>query len=83
MRKDNKQVIEALSMVLQFGLNMIVPIFACTFLGIWIGNYFNITWLVIPFFFIGALSGFTSINKLSKRLMKDEKKEGKNHVKKD
>lgn len=72
MRKDSRNIWQALALVLQFGLNMIVPIFLCTFLGIWLGEKTGISWLVIPLFFVGALAGFTSIYRMSKNLLKDE-----------
>ena len=31
MKKDNKQVMNALVLVFQFGINMVVPIFLCFF----------------------------------------------------
>ena len=39
MKRDNKkEVMNALIMVFQFGINMIVPIFLCTLAGVWIGK---------------------------------------------
>ena len=70
MKKDNRQVIDALILVLQFGINMLVPIFMCCALGIWIGNKTGISWMMIPFFFIGALAGSTNIYKMARKLMK-------------
>lgn len=77
--KKQSEVMEALMMVFQFGLNMLVPIFLCTGLGVWIGNKTGITWITIPFFFVGALAGFTSVYKMAKKLMG----KGGDHVKKD
>jgi predicted nucleic acid-binding Zn ribbon protein len=70
MKKDNRQVMNALVLVFQFGINMIVPIFLCSLLGIWIGERTGISWIMIPFFFIGALAGGTNIYKMIKRLLK-------------
>lgn len=50
MKKDTRQVLDALVLVFQFGINMIVPIFLCCLLGIWIGNKTGISWMMIPFF---------------------------------
>ena len=74
-KTDNRQTWTAMTMVLQFSLNMIVPIFLCTFLGIWIGDKTDINWMVIPFFFLGALGGFNSIYKMSKQMIKDADRE--------
>jgi F0F1-type ATP synthase assembly protein I len=68
MKKNNRQVIEALVLVFQFGINMIVPIFLCSMLGIWIGDKTGISWMMIPFFFAGALAGFTNIYKMARKL---------------
>lgn len=39
-------------------------------------------WLMIPFFFMGALAGFTNIYKTVRKLYRQEEKK-ENHVKKD
>lgn len=78
-RRADREVWEALMMVLQFGINMIVPICMCVLIGVWIGNRTGAKWVVVPLFFVGALAGGTNIYKMSKRLMKDDK----DHVKKD
>lgn len=80
-KKEKRQVMNALILVFQFGINMIVPIFLCCMLGIWIGKKTNISWMMIPFFFVGALAGFTNIYKMAKNLCKDDKEP--KHVKKD
>ena len=81
MKKDNRQVIDALILVLQFGINMLVPIFMCCALGIFIGNNTGISLMMIPFFFIGALAGGTNVYRMAKRIYERDNKEDK-HVKK-
>lgn len=72
MRKNNnREIIQAFSMVLQFGLNMLVPIVLCLALGIWLGDKYDIDWIVIPLFFVGALAGFNSIFRMAKGFLKD------------
>ena len=70
MKKDNKQVWNALILVFQFGINMLVPIFLCSIFGIWLGEKTGISWMMIPFFFIGALAGSANIYKMARKLMK-------------
>lgn len=82
MKKDTRQVMDALVLVFQFGINMIVPIFLCCLLGIWIGKKTGISWMMIPFFFIGALAGFTNIYKMARKIYSRNDKDRK-HVKKD
>ena len=66
MRK-NRKVFQALTLILQFGLNMIVPIVMCTLFGTWIGRKYDMLWIVIPLFIMGALAGFTNIFKMAKK----------------
>ena len=82
MKKDTSQVLDALVLVFLFGINMIVPIFPCCLLGIWIGDKTGISWMMIPFFFIGALAGFTNIYKMARKIYSRNDKDRK-HVKKD
>lgn len=83
MKKENRQIVEALALVIQFGIYMLVPIFLCTFIGIWIGRRFDILWIVIPLFFLGAIAGFTNIYKMSKKFWDKDSSKGKKDVKKD
>lgn len=73
-RQNNRQVWDALVMVLQFGTSMIVSLVLCTFAGIWIGQKTGTTWPVIVGFFVGALAGCTSIYKMAKRLIHSDQK---------
>ena len=54
MKKDNRSVIQTLTLIFQFGISMLVPIFLCSILGVWLGNLTGINWLMIPFFFYGS-----------------------------
>lgn len=76
MRYD-KSVYRSLTLVMQFGINMIVPIFMCTALGVYIGRKFSIKWVVIPFFIIGALAGFRNIFMMAKRIYSNKEKDAK------
>ena len=70
-KNNNRGIVQAFSMVLQFGLNMLVPIVLCLALGIWLGDKYDIDWIVIPLFFVGALAGFNSIFRMAKGFLKD------------
>lgn len=80
-RKSDRQVWDALIMVFQFGINMIVPIFLCTLAGAWIGERTGHTWVAVPLFFVGALAGFTNVYRMAKGLIDTDDK-GKKDVKK-
>lgn len=73
---------QTLTLVFQFGISMLVPIFMCSLFGAWLGERLQINWMMIPFFFVGALAGFTNIYKVVRKLYRQEEKKG-NHVKKD
>ena len=66
----NSEIVESFSMVLQFGINMITPIVMCIALGVWIGDKYDMEWIVIPLFFIGALAGFNSIYRMVRKYLK-------------
>ena len=76
--KNQKKVFQSLTLILQFGLNMIVPIVLCMMFGIWLGRKYDILWITIPLFVIWSLAGFTKSYKMSKKIYglgrKDRKK---------
>ena len=59
--KYQKEVFQNFSLVLQFGITMIVPILLCTFLGIFLDKILGTSFIVIILFFLGALAGFRNI----------------------
>ena len=78
MQKKKSPVASAFVLVLQFGINMIVPIALMSLLGWWIGEKTGISWMMIPFFFIGAIAGGNSIYLMSKKTIGKEDKKTKN-----
>lgn len=73
MKKVKKsEIVESFSMVLQFGINMLVPIGLCVALGVWIGDKYDMDWVVIPLFFVGALAGYNSIFRMTKKYLKNK-----------
>ena len=57
----HKDVFRSITLIFQFGINMIVPILLCTFAGIFLDRLFSTSFIVIILFFIGALAGFRNI----------------------
>ena len=53
----NAKVLKNLTLITQFSINMLVPIFGLLFIGLLIRERFNID-LVVVFLIIGVLSGF-------------------------
>ncbi len=74
-QKERRELMENYSFILQFGLNMIVPIFGCTLLGAYLDDKWSVNYLCIIGFVMGAAAGYTSIYKMLKKRFKKEKKE--------
>lgn len=72
--KYNKNVYRSLVMITQFGLNMLVPIFGCAFLGSFIDKKLGTSFFVIIFFFMGALAGFRNIFIFARKVYEDKEK---------
>ena len=66
--KYHKTVYQSLTMITQFGITMLVPIFLCSFLGWYLDEKLQTSWLFVALFFIGALAGFRNIFILSKKI---------------
>ena len=81
-QKNNRQVWDSLILVFQFGINMIVPIVMCTLIGVWIGDKFDISWIVIPLFFMGALAGGQIIYRMTKKMYQTHNGKGKKNAEK-
>ena len=64
----DKGVYRSLTQILQFGINMIVPIALCSFLGIGLDRLFHTSFLVIIMFFIGAAAGARNVYIFAKQI---------------
>lgn len=67
-RKYDKSVYQSLALITQFGINMLVPVFLCSFAGIWLDEKFDTSFWMILLFFVGALAGFRNIYIMAKRI---------------
>lgn len=67
-RKYDKSVYQSLALITQFGINMLVPVFLCSFVGIWLDEKFSTSFWMILLFFVGALAGFRNIYIMAKRV---------------
>lgn len=55
-------------MITQFGVNMLVPIFLCSFAGMLLDRKFGTNVWMVVFFFVGALAGFTNVFRFAKKI---------------
>lgn len=70
--KYKKSVYQALTTITQFGINMLVPIFLCSFIGIFLDRKLGTSFFMILFFFAGALAGFRNIYILARRIYENK-----------
>lgn len=66
--KFDRSVYQALSMIGQFGINMLVPVFICSFLGMFLDRRLETDFLVVVFFFVGALAGGWNVFRFARRI---------------
>ncbi len=71
MKKDkpyDRTVYQSLTMILQFGINMVVPIAMMTALGIWLDRKFEKGYFTIILFVVGAIAGGQNIYRMAKSI---------------
>ncbi len=66
--KYSRNVYRALAMISQFGINMLVPIFMCSFIGILLDKKLGTSYWVIILFLVGAMAGFRNVFIFAKRI---------------
>ncbi|MCR4924617.1 MAG: AtpZ/AtpI family protein [Lachnospiraceae bacterium] len=66
--KYKKEVFQSFTFILQFGINMLVPIFLCTFLGMFIDRKLGTSYVFIIMFFIGAIAGGRNVFILARKI---------------
>ncbi|MCR5108520.1 MAG: AtpZ/AtpI family protein [Lachnospiraceae bacterium] len=77
--KYKREVYQSLTLILQFGINMLVPIFLCTFIGIFIDKKLDTSFVFIIMFFLGAMAGARNVYIMAKRIY--EKPSGTRDIK--
>ncbi len=66
-QKDDERIVyQSLAMIMQFGLNMIVPICLMSALGIWLDRKFDTSFFTIALFAVGAVAGGQNIYRIAK-----------------
>lgn len=70
-REDNRIVYQSLAMIMQFGLNMIVPVCMMSALGIWLDRRFGTSFWTILLFAAGAVAGGQNIYRLARKVCED------------
>ena len=70
--KKKKKVFRSLTLISQFGINMLVPIFICSFAGMFLDRRLGTSFFMIILFFVGAIAGFRNIFILARRIYEDK-----------
>lgn len=78
-RKDKKpygkSVYRSLTMIMQFGINMLVPICLMSALGVFLDRKLGTSYIMVILFFVGAVAGAQNIYRMAKNIF-DEPDEG-------
>ena len=68
-----KSVYKSLAMISQVGIAMLVPIFLCCMLGLFLEKQFSIPAFIL-LFFVGALAGMRNVYVMLSAIYKEEDK---------
>ncbi|MDE6221889.1 MAG: AtpZ/AtpI family protein [Lachnospiraceae bacterium] len=74
-RKYKKSVYQSLAVLTQFGINMLVPIFLCSFAGLFLDRKLGTAFMFVLLFFVGALAGFRNIFILARKIYEGDNKD--------
>lgn len=66
--KYQNSVYRSLAQIMQFGINMLVPIFLCTFIGIYLDRWLGTQFIVVIMFFLGAAAGARNVYRFAKSI---------------
>lgn len=77
MQNKRREILKALTMISQFGINMIVPILLCTFIAKYVTDKFfpNHKYIIVIGVILGAASSFSSMMKMIKAMSGGKKDE--------
>lgn len=62
-------------MIGQFGINMLVPVFICTFLGMFLDRKLGTDLFVFLLFFLGAVAGGYNVYRFSRQVYQKNSEE--------
>lgn len=72
-----KSVYQSLAVITQFGINMLVPIFMCSFAGLFLDRKLGTAFWFVLLFFVGALAGFRNIYILARKIYEGDREDDK------
>ena len=75
IKKYKRSVYQSLAVITQFGINMLVPIFLCSFAGLFLDRKLGTAFWFVLLFFVGAISGFRNIFILARKIYEGDDKD--------
>lgn len=66
--KYGRNVGQSLVLVMQFGIDMLVPICMCSLVGWWLDQKLGTSWIFVALFFVGALAGGRNVYRFAKKI---------------
>ncbi len=75
----DKSVYRSFTLIMQFGINMLVPICLMSAFGIWLDEKLGTSYWMVILFFVGAIAGGQNVFRMAKQIYADtgEKNTGK------
>jgi len=70
----DKNVYRSLFLITQFGINMIVPTLMMSAFGWFLDRKLHTSWIMVVFFFLGAIAGWQNVCRMVKPLLKSSDK---------
>lgn len=67
-----RSVYRSLALVMQFGINMLVPICLMSALGIWLDDTFDTGFWMILLFIVGAIAGGQNVYRMARSIYTKE-----------
>ena len=75
--KDKHGIGQAIVMITQLSINMLVPVFMCLFIGIWLDKQLGTGWLTLVFLILGIMGGIRGVYSLIHNILEQEDMEDK------
>lgn len=78
--RNHKNSYRNLFLITQLGISVLVPVFLCLFVGIWLDDRFS-TWFTIPLLLLGFLAGGRNAYIMAKEAIWADEREKKKYEK--
>ncbi len=73
----DRSVYRAFALVMQFGINMLVPIGMMSALGVFLDRKLGTSYIMVLLFFVGAIAGAQNVYRMAKRVYEADPEERK------